>query len=130
MDKIDFLTKYLDIVEQRMWFCSKQVHRMVKYFAIYALLFYLVYAFDIQELNLFGVTAQIPQSLILGVAPLILIYYFHNIICFDGLDFLYLKEFKRVLSELGLDLEVPITKQQMELLAIPSQYSLISQDIT
>jgi len=116
MDKNDLRLKYLDLMVENERHCVKEFSRAVKFFAVFALLFYLVYAFDIQELNLFGVTAQVPQSFILGAAPVILVYFFHNRACFSQLGGMYQDEIKNVIKELDVEVEAGFKDWQIDIL--------------
>lgn len=123
MDDRDILIKYLDLVDRGSQFCSQEAHKMVNLFIVVTFFLYLVYAFNIQELNVFGIKANLPKSVILGVSPLILAYLYHNMVCFFKLESAYHEEIKLAMKELGVKAKAGFSNWQIELLVRPSYYT-------
>ncbi len=123
MDDRDILIKYLDLVDRGSQFCSQEAHKTVNLFVGVTFFLYLVYAFNIQDLNVFGIKANVPKSIILGVAPLVLTYLYHNMVCFFKLESAYHEEIKQAMKELGVKSKAGFSNWQIELLVRPSYYT-------
>lgn len=119
----DLNLAYISILEERMKECNKKSHHNINFFFYIAIVSYLVYALSITELSFLGITAKIPRTYIVGIAPFILTYFFYSFNNLASVEAECEIEFKNSWKKLENGTDYHLNDWQFELIEIPQYYS-------
>jgi len=121
--KDDIIIKTIELYNERTKYCNQQLHRTTFYLLTLSIVFLIYAQFGLKEISLLGTKIEVPKPYVLFVAPLILVFLYHQLVAYTKLEGLYHRRIKHYYRSLCKENECPTEKWEEYLLETPSYYT-------